>query len=43
VGTVAFGAALAAYLLYSRLLGLPELAGSIALARSATRRLATLA
>jgi putative peptidoglycan lipid II flippase len=43
VGTIAFGTALAAYLLYSRLLGLPELAGSIALARSATLRLATLA
>ncbi len=43
VGGAAFAGATLVFLVYSRLLNLPELAGSIALARSATRRLASLA
>ncbi|HXX61157.1 MAG TPA: murein biosynthesis integral membrane protein MurJ [Candidatus Sulfotelmatobacter sp.] len=43
VGGVAFVTAGTVYVVYSRLLRLPELAGSLALARSATRRLASLA
>jgi hypothetical protein len=43
VGGAAFAAAAAVFLVYSRVLHLPELAGSLAIARSATRRLASLA
>jgi hypothetical protein len=43
VGGAAFAAAAVVFLIYSRVLHLPELAGSLAIARSATRRLASLA
>ncbi len=43
VGGIAFVVAGVVYVAYSRLLRLPELAGTLALVRSATRRLVTLA